>query len=73
MKDEVWECLRHCSHVRDVMPHHGVGDGERGSGTIGEVTHHQTICGVRGWGGGGGGESTGASNHSRHYHKSLIN
>ena len=56
MKDEVWECLGHCAHVRDVVPHHGVGDGEGGSGTIGEVTHHQTICGMGGGMGGGGKE-----------------
>ena len=43
VEDEVREGFRHGSHLRDVVSHDCVGEGEGGSGAIGQVTHHQAI------------------------------
>ena len=42
-------CFRHGTHVRYVVSHDSVGEGEGGSGSIGKVTDHQTIW-RKGWG-----------------------
>ena len=44
MKDEMREGLGHCTYVRDVMSHDGVGDREGGGRTIGKVAHNETVC-----------------------------
>ena len=45
VEDEVRESLRHGPHLREVVSHDSVGEREGGRRAMGEVTHHQSICG----------------------------
>lgn len=44
VKDEVGVGLRHRADVWDVMPHHHIVERKIGSGSEGQVAHHQSIC-----------------------------